>query len=96
MMQNSRARIRHAGGSLDASSAILSLGAELVPSIKVAVETRSANPMILNSFLHDEAGGAVIEYSLSAAAIALAIVTIIVNIGEQVTAMIEAVAAAFG
>ena len=81
---------------MDASSAIHSLGADLVRSIKVAVETRSANPMVLISFLHDEAGGAVIEYSLSAAAIALAIVTIIVNIGEKVAAMIAAVAAAFG
>jgi Flp pilus assembly pilin Flp len=93
-MQKSLARVRQAGGTLGASSAIVSLDAELGVSIKVAVETRSGNPRII-SLLENEAGGTVIEYSLSAAVIALAIITVIVNIGSQVTGMIAALAAAF-
>jgi Flp pilus assembly pilin Flp len=52
--------------------------------------------MILNSLLDGEAGGTAIEYSLIAAAIALAIITTVANIGEQVIGMFAAVAAAFG
>lgn len=48
------------------------------------------------SLLENEAGGTVIEYSLSAAVIAMAIITIIVNIGSQITGMIAALAAPFG
>lgn len=65
-------------------------------SINADAGPQRGNPLILHSLLNDEAGAAAIEYSLMAAGIALAIITIVASLGDRVIGMFAAAAAAFG
>jgi len=51
-------------------------------------------PALIQSLVRDEAGGTVIEYSLIASGIAVAILATVVSIGEHIAGLFQAVAVA--